>query len=176
MTEQNPESNPNPDGKGAPAGSEPDKTLTQADVDRIVAERVARERGKFADYGDLKAKAAKFDELDQASKTEQERLTERLTSTESRATRAESKALRLEVAFEKGLTPAQAKRLVGSTRDELEADAEEIKRDFPVKPSDPKPDVDLDLGARSTSTQSSTDPRSADLAQIEADLKAGQRR
>jgi hypothetical protein len=31
--------------------------------------------------------------------------------------------LRLEVAAEKGLTPAQAKRLVGSTREELEADA-----------------------------------------------------
>lgn len=42
------------------------KAFTQADVDRIVSERVARERAKFADYGDLKKRAA-------AAMTEQER-------------------------------------------------------------------------------------------------------
>lgn len=41
-------------------------TFTQADLDRIVADRVARERAKYADYGDLKKKAA-------AAMTEQER-------------------------------------------------------------------------------------------------------
>jgi hypothetical protein len=173
MTEQTAET-ANPDGKGAPEGNEPAKTLTQADVDRIVAERVAREKGKFADYGDLKAKAAKFDELDQASKTEQERLTERLTTAEKRAAELESKALRLEVAAEKGLTTAQAKRLVGATREELEADADELLETF--KPAEKAPPaVDLDLGTRTTAAASS-DPRSADLAQIEADLKAAKRR
>ena len=34
-----------------------EQTFTQADVDRIVRERVKREREKFADYDDLKAKA-----------------------------------------------------------------------------------------------------------------------
>lgn len=43
-----------------------DKTLTQAEVDRIVQERVARERAKYADYDDLKAKA-------KAAETDQER-------------------------------------------------------------------------------------------------------
>lgn len=42
------------------------------------------------------------------------------------------KALRLEVAAEKGLTPAQAKRLTGTTRDELAADADELKTLFPA--------------------------------------------
>lgn len=42
------------------------KTLTQAEVDRIVQERVARERAKYADYNDLKAKA-------QQAETDQER-------------------------------------------------------------------------------------------------------
>ncbi len=42
------------------------KTFTQTDLDRIVAERVARERAKYSDYGDLKKKAA-------AAMTEQER-------------------------------------------------------------------------------------------------------
>jgi hypothetical protein len=41
--------------------------------------------------------------------------------------------MRREVADELGLTPAQARRLVGSTRDELEADAADILEHFPVK-------------------------------------------
>lgn len=50
------------------------KTFTQADLDRIVAERLARERSKYADYKDLKDKASKFDELQTASQTETEKL------------------------------------------------------------------------------------------------------
>lgn len=46
------------------------KTFSQEDVNKIVEERLARERGKFADYDDLKAKAAQFDE---ANATEVER-------------------------------------------------------------------------------------------------------
>ncbi len=42
------------------------KTFTQADLDRIVSDRVARERAKYADYGDLKKRAA-------AAMTEQEK-------------------------------------------------------------------------------------------------------
>jgi hypothetical protein len=59
-----------PDG-GPPAFKAPS---TQEDLDRIVEQRLARERAKFADYDDLKAKAAKFDEADHASKTELQRL------------------------------------------------------------------------------------------------------
>lgn len=115
-------------------------------------------------------------EFKDRDKTEAEKVAERAQTAEERATKAESKATRLEVAFEKGLTPAQAKRLVGETREELEADADEILRDFPVKPAEATtPTVDLDLGARTTAATAS-DPRSADLAQIEADLKANKRR
>lgn len=56
---------------------EPEKTFTQAEVDRIIGERVAREREKYADYGTLKEKAAKFDEAAEANKTELQRATER---------------------------------------------------------------------------------------------------
>lgn len=55
-------------------GEESTDTFTppasQADLDRIVEQRLARERSKFADYDDLKAKAAKFDEADAAAKSE----------------------------------------------------------------------------------------------------------
>lgn len=43
--------------------------------------------------------------------------------------------LRLEVAAEKGLTPAQAARLTGGTRDELAADADALKALFPGGPA-----------------------------------------
>lgn len=43
---------------------------TQADLDRIVEQRLSRERAKYADYDDLKAKAAKLDEADAAAKSE----------------------------------------------------------------------------------------------------------
>lgn len=53
------------------ADPQSDKTFTQADVDRIVQERVARAKTTPPDdYEDLKAKAQKFDELEQANSTE----------------------------------------------------------------------------------------------------------
>lgn len=116
----------------------------------------------------------KLQEYEDRDKTEAEKVAERANAAEAKAAQAESRALRLEVAFEKGLTPAQAKRLVGGTREELEADADELLETF--KPAEQqKPAVDLDLGTRTTATTAS-DPRSADLAQIEADLKAAKRR
>jgi hypothetical protein len=42
------------DGKGGDKGGQ---SFTQADVDRIVKERVTREKAKYADYDDLKKKA-----------------------------------------------------------------------------------------------------------------------
>ncbi len=72
----------------------------------------------------------KLKELEDRDKSESEKLTERLTAAEKRAAEAEAQALRLEVATAKGLTATQVKRLVGSTREELEADADELLADF----------------------------------------------
>lgn len=56
--------------------AQPDKTFTQDEVNAIVADRLAREKGKYADYDDLKAKAAKYDEFEEANKSELQRATE----------------------------------------------------------------------------------------------------
>lgn len=115
---------------------------TQDELNRIVAERVARERGKYADYNDLKAKAAKFDEIDAQSKSEVEKATEKAAAIERERDQAQARLDRLEVALEKGLSPSQAKRLVGNTREELVADADELLKDLgdSNKPRTPKPD------------------------------------
>ncbi|MDQ3786268.1 MAG: hypothetical protein M3422_03375, partial [Actinomycetota bacterium] len=48
-------------------------TFTQDDVNRIVAERIARERQKYEGFDDLKDKAAKYDALQAENATEVEK-------------------------------------------------------------------------------------------------------
>lgn len=125
-----------PDDDTPNPGDKPEgRTLTQADIDRIVEDRLKRERAKFSDYDELKAKADKLAEIENANRSEAEKAAEKAAAAEKRAADAEARALRLEIAAEKGLTAAQAKRLVGATREELEADASEILEAFPTQPS-----------------------------------------
>lgn len=128
---------PNDNGQGG--SSKPDdansKTFSQEDVDRVVADRLKRERAKFSDYDDLKAKADKLAQLEDKDKNEVEKLKEQLTASEKRAEKAESNALRSEIASAKGLTAAQAKRLAGSTKEELESDADDLLEAFGSKQS-----------------------------------------
>jgi hypothetical protein len=77
-------------------------------------------------------------EIEDAQKSDSEKLADRLTDAETRAAQAESELMRVQVAAAKGLTAAQAKRLVGSTVEELEADADEIVAAF-ASPSDEPP-------------------------------------
>lgn len=132
---------PAPDDKGE------GRTFTQADVDRIVQSRLADEKKRHADYDELKAKAAKLDEQEAANKSELEKAQERLAEEERRANEAVARADRLEVVVSKALDEEQAKRvitaakrLVGTSREELEADADDLLSSF-AKPNDdgPKP-------------------------------------
>ena len=55
-----------------------DKTFTQEELDKIIADRLQRERAKYTDYETLKEKASKFDEVEEASKSDLEKATERV--------------------------------------------------------------------------------------------------
>jgi cell division septum initiation protein DivIVA len=116
------------------------KALEAERRDKRAAEKRASE---------LEARLKEFEDRD---KTESTRAIERAEAAEKAAAAAESRALRLEIAAEKGLTPAQAKRLVGETREELEADASELLDTF--KPASTEGDTNevvadsLDLGIR----------------------------
>lgn len=74
-----------------------------------------------------------------ADKTELEKLAEKAATAEQRAATAEAALLRGEVAAAKELTPAQAKFLTGTTREEIEAKADEILEAFPAKGATPPP-------------------------------------
>jgi hypothetical protein len=116
----NPTPEPTPE---AGTDKNPEQTFTQADVDRIVADRLKREREttktKYADYDELRVSAGEKATLEQ-----------RVAQIEQQAKDSEARAMRAEVANAKGLTPSQAKRLVGGTREELESDADELLADI----------------------------------------------
>jgi hypothetical protein len=114
--------------------------------------------------------AKKVKTHEDASKSDQEKLSERVTEAEKRATSAEGTALRLEVALEKapeGMPLAQvrklAKRLSGSTKEELEADADELFEDFktedePGQAPRSRPKERLRPGAAPSAEPEETDP------------------
>lgn len=83
------------------------------------------------DEAKANAEAAKrLKEMEDADKSEVDKAKEDAAAATRRAEEAEARALRLEIGHEKGLTPGQVKRLVGSSREELEADADELLADF----------------------------------------------
>lgn len=71
-------------------------------------------------------------EFEEANKTDLEKATGRVTVLEGELTTAQQQAARYEVAMAKGLTLDQAKRLVGATKEELEADADQLRKDLGV--------------------------------------------
>ncbi|MEU8371209.1 hypothetical protein [Micromonospora tulbaghiae] len=130
----------------------PDEQASQPDLGDAGKRALQEERRKARDAAkraaDLEARLKDYEDRD---KSEAEKTAERLADAEKRASAAEQRALRLEVAAAKGLTPGQAKRLVGATREELEADADDILATFPTAPAVPErkaPKPDPSQGSR----------------------------
>jgi len=71
-----------PGGGQQPAGQDA-RTFTQQDIDRVVSERLARQKAQFADYDELKTKASKLAEIEEAQKTETQKLAERAAAAEA---------------------------------------------------------------------------------------------
>jgi len=132
----------------------------------LAAERKAR-RDAEKSAGDLRAKLKEFEDKD---KTDTQRASDEAATATKRAEKAEQDLLRYQVAFDKGLTAAQAKRLVGATREELEEDAAEILEAFPSTsgggssddakspPPSRKPSPDLQGGTDPTKPVDDLDP------------------
>ena len=79
---------------------------SQDELNRIIGERV--KRAKPADYDDLKAKAARLDEIEQANKTEIEKAADRAAKAEQERDKARADALRLRVAAKHGISDEDA--------------------------------------------------------------------
>lgn len=70
---------------------------SQADLDRIIADRVARTKAQFKDYNDLKTKAAEYDRLAESQKTEAQKAQDRAEAAEKAAAAATERAVRAEI-------------------------------------------------------------------------------
>lgn len=104
-----------------------EKTFTQAELNAIVQDRIARERSKYENFEELKKKAQRLDQIEEESKTELQKATERADSLQAeldQLKKADSvRTLREEVSKETGVP---ANLLHGSTKEECEAQAKDI--------------------------------------------------
>jgi hypothetical protein len=113
--------------------------------------------------------ADKLKEFEDKDKSEVQRLTDKAAAADQRATDAEAKALRYEVAADKGIQPKHLKYLTGTTKEEIEESATGIIEDFPevyktAKDEDGKsesrrPQERLRPGAAPDEEPDETDPR-----------------
>lgn len=135
----------NAEGKNeAPAFKAPE---SQEAFDKIIQDRLARERAKYADYEDLKKAGEELAKIKDSQKTDSERVNDRLAEYEKNVnaltqTVAERDAtikelqtsvLRSQVAAEKGVPAILADRLRGDTAEALAEDAERLLESLNVQ-------------------------------------------
>lgn len=127
-----------------PAADEFKPITSQQELNAALKERLDRERAKFKDYNDVKAKAAKLDEIEQANLSELEKANGRITTAETERDTAKAEALRLRIAVTHGISlddadlfltgtdeetlTAQAKRLSDRAAEQANAEAERKKK------------------------------------------------
>ena len=118
--------------QGAPAETE--RTFTQAEMEAIIGERLKRERSKYADYNEIKAKAAKFDEAEEANKSELQKAVEERDKLKAELDKLQAEAARAEqvakVAAEQGVAAALLSRMAG----DVEENAAFLKAQMDNKP------------------------------------------
>lgn len=106
-----------------------EKTFTQAEVDAIVGERLGREKAKFADYEDLKNKAAEYDRQQEASKSELQKAKEKSAKLQAKLDSMEKHeklvAMRTKVSKDVGV-PAEL--LTGEDEETCKEQAEAIMK------------------------------------------------
>lgn len=110
------------------------KTIeTQEELDRIIQERLNREKGKFADYDEIKTRNAELEtEVDALKSTIEETSTAAKTHEQTIAdlnkqiAEKETVNLRTRIALQNGLPIDLADRLIGSDEESIKADAERL--------------------------------------------------
>lgn len=124
-------------------GNEPQNEgkLTQAEVDAIVADRLARERKKYADYSDLKKASEELAELKKSQMTEVEKLKAELAEKDAllQSKDQELSGLKLERVkaaklAEAGVSAEWIDSVSGSTEEEVAASVTKLAARLKVEP------------------------------------------
>lgn len=120
--------------------TEQERTFTQDEVNKIVADRLFKERSKYDGFEEMKEKASKFDEMQEASKTELQKATERADKLQAELDflnkANEVRTIREKVATDNGVPVSL---LTGNTEEECTTQAKAIL-EFANKPM-PYPSV-----------------------------------
>lgn len=104
-------------------GSDFEPITSQEALDKLIGQRIDRVKKQYVGFDDFKAKAAKFDEFQEASKSELQKMSERAQRLEAELAAERERAGKAAVAAVKGV-PVSA--LSGSTPDEWEAAADAL--------------------------------------------------
>lgn len=121
-----------------PAEQPADKTFTQADVDRIIKERLQREQSKAEQLAQKAREEAEAKALAEQGKFKElyEKLQADNATAQQRIKDMEMTTMRRDVATKLGLPAGLADRLRGDTAEQLEADAKALLEAMP-KPAAP---------------------------------------
>jgi len=111
-----------------------ERTFTQEELEKIIADRLERERRKYKDYDELKKVAEEYKKMKEAQMTEEEKLQSKLAELEAAVLEKELEVqeamiekTKMKVAMEMGL-PADALDFIsGSTEEEIREAAEKFK-------------------------------------------------
>ena len=106
----------NQETNGTAAAQQENRTFTQDEVNAIVADRLTRERAKYADYDDLKGKAGRADEADSRAAALQQQLDAMKADNDRREMKQRVSAA----------TGVPAALLTGETEEACTAQAQEI--------------------------------------------------
>lgn len=134
-----------------PDDGEKTVTLTQAELDRKIEDRLARQKAQLlkdlpskAEIDALKQKAEQWDAAEEAGKDDLERVSGERDSLKSERDTTAAENLRLRVALQKKVPAELIDRLRGDTKEDLEADADQLL-DLVKSPA---PGPGLDGGSR----------------------------
>lgn len=121
-----------PDAPETPKSAAPE--VIQLPEDHPLVKTLAAQKEQLRLLKDGRAadaeKARQWDEAQEANRTEIEKVQARAEAAEAELNSTRLEALRASVALSKGLSASQAKRLVGSTLEELQADADDLLADL----------------------------------------------
>lgn len=153
----------------APAESEPTEsapaetiTFTQDQVNALIAKEKGRFQQKYADYPDLKSKAAKLEEIESANASELEKVQKKAAELESKLAETSAAALRQKVAMEKELPAKLVPFLTATDEEGLAEQAATLLEN--LKPETP----DFDGGPRDPAPE----PKSPEVAHNDVFLQA----
>ena len=104
------------------------KMFSQEELNAIVGDRVKREKEKYAGYDELKEKAARLDQIEEASKSEIQKMTEKADKLQAELDQIKkAEGIREMRAKVSEATGVPANLLTAETEEECQAQADAIK-------------------------------------------------